>query len=85
MIDPYFEIDLVELLSQVYDIAFNLCTSKCLLSGRIINNDTWNFLGEILQRVYFICALVDNLYSYFVSAMIISTTTSFGIVLGMTT
>jgi hypothetical protein len=35
--------------------------------------------------VYFICAFADNLYLYFISAMIISTTTSFGIVLGMTT
>jgi hypothetical protein len=35
------------------------------------------FLGEMLQRVYFIYALADNLYSYFISAMIISTTTSF--------
>jgi hypothetical protein len=43
------------------------------------------FLGEMLQRVYFICALMDNLYSYFISAMIISTATSSGIVLGMTT
>jgi uncharacterized membrane protein (DUF485 family) len=43
------------------------------------------FLGEMLQRVYFIYALADNFISYFISAMIISTTTSFGIVLGMTT
>jgi hypothetical protein len=43
------------------------------------------FLGEMLQWVYFICALAYNLYSYFISAMIISTTTSFHIVLGMTT
>jgi hypothetical protein len=43
------------------------------------------FLGEMLQWVYFIFALADNLYSYFISAMIISTATSFGIVLGMTT
>jgi hypothetical protein len=34
------------------------------------------FLGEMLQRVYFICALADNLYSiFYVSVMIISTTT----------
>jgi hypothetical protein len=34
------------------------------------------FLGEMLQWVYFMCALVDNLCSiFYISVMIISTTT----------
>jgi hypothetical protein len=34
------------------------------------------FLGEMVQQVYFICTLADNLYSiFYVSVMIISITT----------
>jgi len=55
IIDPYFEYWSSGTL--ITSVRYSFYTSKCLPSGKIINNDTWNFPGwNATTGVFYLCA-----------------------------